>query len=484
VTATYYEGQLGPSSLAPIAKSFHDVRSEYALVEEATLTLSSTKKAALGGDDSGNDDGDDDNDNDNDAPWNDLTYPPLYGEYSGPYDIDTIPQTDDDEWLYLSAEEYTAENVLQAEQVIKRLLEIREWSRKEATRTWAPTLAQMGSAIDNDENDEGEVNSLQRVYDDVVGNIEIIRVKSIADPSGKASYSVRVREDRFPILRLLREKEQKLVARGGKEFDKDLVAIRAEIEESTAQIVASLAQKVVGASKSLDHGLGIMARLDVIVAKAAYASSLNGVVPLVETRGEISVENFLHPVLLRTMEDRDRVVPIDLRLSSVVDSEERALVISGPNGGGKTLSMKSFGLVSILTKLGVPIPVQEGSERPRVDYFDEIFVNVGDQQSVLDGESTWTSILNSCASMIQTIEEQQQQQQQQQQQRQAKEIRGSRPIVVVFRVHPAGYPQYPQLLPTAARVTAGPSWQRCNGDPTLSTSGNRRPLRMRLPLLR
>jgi len=167
VTATYYEGQLGPSSLAPIAKSFHDVRSEYALVEEATLTLSSTKKAALGGDDNGNDNGNDDNDNndnDNDAPWNDLTYPPLYGEYSGPYDIDTIPQTDDDEWLYRSAEEYTAENVLQAEQVIKRLLEIREWSRKEATRTWAPTLAQMGSAIDNnndnndDENNDDENN--------------------------------------------------------------------------------------------------------------------------------------------------------------------------------------------------------------------------------------------------------------------------------------------------------------------------------------
>ncbi|MGK3749519.1 MAG: dsDNA-specific endonuclease/ATPase MutS2 [Bacillariaceae sp.] len=69
--------------------------------------------------------------------------------------------------------------------------------------------------------------------------------------------------------------------------------------------------------------------------------------------------------------------------------------------------MKSFGLVSVLTKLGIPIPIKEGGKTPRVDYFDDIFVNVGDNQSVLDGESTWTSILNSCATMIQTIEEQQ-----------------------------------------------------------------------------
>eukprot|EP00536_Pseudo-nitzschia_multiseries_P015554 jgi/Psemu1/69549/estExt_Genemark1.C_9080019 len=380
----YGVGQLGSSSIAPIARSFQGVQSEYALVEEATLLLSSRNNTAIDGDD---------------ASYSRLSYPPLYGEYSDPYDIDTIPQTDDDEWLYLAPEEYTAENILQAEQVIKSLLQIREWSRQEAIQTWAPTLAQMGATIDEDEN------ILPEIYQDIVGKVKIIRVKSISDPSGKSSYSVRVKEDEFPILRLLREKEQKLVQNGGKELDKALVAIRDEIEVTTIQIISSLAQKVVSASKSLDHGLQIAARLDVIMAKAAYALSLNGVVPLVKTQGQISIENFLHPVLLRSMVDTDRVVPIDLRLSS--DSGERALVISGPNGGGKTLSMKSFGLVSILTKLGIPIPVKEGSERPRIDYFDEIFVVVGDQQSVLDGESTWTSILNSCASMIQAIDEQQ-----------------------------------------------------------------------------
>jgi dsDNA-specific endonuclease/ATPase MutS2 len=159
-----------------------------------------------------------------------------------------------------------------------------------------------------------------------------------------------------------------------------------------------------GASTSIDHGLEAVARLDILIAKAAYSVSHNGVVPVVKSKGEIFVESFLHPILLTTMEDRDRVVPIDLRLSSATG--EKALVISGPNGGGKTLSMKSFGLVTILTKLGIPIPIKKGSKRPRVDYFDDIFVNVGDQQSVVDGESTWTAILNTCANMIQSVAEQ------------------------------------------------------------------------------
>ena len=369
-----------PSNLAPVAKSLEQVKSEYALVEEAAFFITPGENTA--------------SQTDADS-YSNLPRPPLYGEHSSPLDTDTVPDTDDDEWLDLSPEQFTAEHILQAEQVMKMLLNIREWSQQEKIQTWAPTLAQLVSTIDQEEN------ILPSVYRDVAGNIEIVRIKSLADSSGKASYSIRVKDSRFPVLQLLNEKEQKLLDKGGKELDKNLVSIRSEIEEMTAQILSALAQKILSASTSLDHGLEVVARLDILIAKAAYSASLNGVIPIVETSGEISIENFLHPVLLTTINDRDRVVPVDLRLSS--DIGESALVISGPNGGGKTLSMKSFGLVSVLTKLGIPIPTKEGSKRPRVDYFDDIFVNVGDQQSVLDGESTWTSILNSCASMIQSI---------------------------------------------------------------------------------
>ena len=147
---TRYTGKPRVSFLSPIAKSLEEVHSEYGLIEEATLLLTSVsndtnRKGSL-------------------SSYN-LTYPPLYGEYSSPYDIDSIPQTDDDEWLYLTPEQYTAEHILQAEQVIKKLLQIREWSQQETIQIWTPTLAQMGSTIDEEEN------ILPLVYHDIVGNI-------------------------------------------------------------------------------------------------------------------------------------------------------------------------------------------------------------------------------------------------------------------------------------------------------------------------
>lgn len=368
------------SGLAPVAKSLEEVQSEYALVEEAALLITPKEKTAV------------QTDPDDFSP--NLPHPPMYGEDSGPLDTETIPETDDDEWLDLAPEQFTAEHILQAEQVIKMLLNIRDWSGQEKIQTWTPRLAQIGSTIDEEEN------VLPSVYEDIAGNIEIVRLKSLSDSSARASYTIRIKDDRFPVLQLLNDKEQKLLDKGAKELDKELVSIRSEIEATTAQILSSMAQKILSATTSLDHGLEVAARLDILMAKAAHSSSLNGVIPIVKKDGEILIENFLHPVLLTTMDGSD-VVPIDLRLSS--DTGESALVISGPNGGGKTLSMKSFGLVFMLTKLGIPVPIKEGSKTPRVDYFDDIFVNVGDQQSVLDGESTWTSILNSCASMIDNI---------------------------------------------------------------------------------
>jgi hypothetical protein len=310
-------GKTKISYLTPIAKSLEDVIAEYAVVEEATLLLTSSSTTTS-------------SDDDDVAAAVKLTYPPLYGEDSCPYDIGTIPQTDDDEWLYLPPHEYTAEHLLQAEQVIKRLLQIRQWSQQETIQNFTPKLAQIASNIDEDEN------ILSSAYEEIVGIVEIVRFKALKDSMGKASYSVRIKDDNFPVLRILREKEEKLIKKGGKELDKDVVAIRNDIKETTVDIISGLAQKVIGASKSLDHALGIAARLDVIIAKAAYASSLNGVVPLVQSQGEILVENFLHPILLRSMGDNEGgVVPVDLRLSS--ETGERALIISGPNGGGKTL---------------------------------------------------------------------------------------------------------------------------------------------------
>jgi DNA mismatch repair protein MutS2 len=140
--------------------------------------------------------------------------------------------------------------------------------------------------------------------------------------------------------------------------------------------------------------------LDVIFARAAYACEWNGVIPKVGNESSINVQGFVHPVLALEKSTK-AVVPVDLFLPSQV------LMISGPNAGGKTLSLKSFGLTACFVKLGIPITVlrkpSEGSE-VRVDFFDDIFVQIGDSQDLITGESTLMARLNACSALIHKME--------------------------------------------------------------------------------
>jgi hypothetical protein len=104
-------------------------------------------------------------------------------------------------------------------------------------------------------------------------------------------------------------------------------------------------------------------------------------------------------------------VPIDLKLNT--ESGKRALLLSGPNGGGKTLTMKSFGLVAALCKLGLPVPVVTTASRRQgktpdrsmlqVDFFDHVLVSIGDGQDVTNGASTFTAQLSKHAAIINTV---------------------------------------------------------------------------------
>jgi len=244
-------------------------------------------------------------------------------------------------------------------------------------------------------------------FDMVKGTTEIVRVKSAIDPNGKSSYQMKLCQEKFPGLDLLYDQQSKMLKRGAKEFDKDLIEIQAEIDTTTQQIIADLGQNILRVSDTIQDGLDIVSTLDVIMAKAAYGMKLNGKIPIVETNGTISVKDFVHPVLVGQASNPDSVVPIDLQLSAT-ENKQRALIISGANGGGKTAALKSFGLVSIMTKLGIPIPLARKSfsqdnhyeSPPQVDYFDDVIANIGDRQNLMDGESTWTSIVNSCAKTI------------------------------------------------------------------------------------
>jgi hypothetical protein len=139
--------------LAPIATSAHEARQEYEVVEEATLALQENE--------------------------HNLTFPPFYGAESSPWDTSTNPITDDDEWLTLAADSWTLEYIIQAEQVIKKLIEVKNWSSLEEIKTWMPILSKIGLLVDEDD-------LLPSVCSDIAGTVEIARVRSLTDPTGKA----------------------------------------------------------------------------------------------------------------------------------------------------------------------------------------------------------------------------------------------------------------------------------------------------------
>ena len=181
--------------IAPIATSQFDARTEYEYVEQALLCLSNESI----------EDGNSDNTNKKNSSKNknsdvlgvpNLTYPPLYSIGSSPEDYTTIiNDTDDDEWIYIrSLDRWTLEHILQAEKVIEKLLDVRKWAKLDVTQTWVPLLSQIGRSIDSDDDggdsddDDGDDNSsvLQTVHKDISNTVEIVRARSLLDPSGSS----------------------------------------------------------------------------------------------------------------------------------------------------------------------------------------------------------------------------------------------------------------------------------------------------------
>jgi hypothetical protein len=141
------------SSLVPLATSAEEARQQYDLVEAATLALSENS-------------------------YN-LTYPPLYGADSNPGDTSITEDTDNDEWLTIPADAWTLENLLQAEKVIETLLKAKDWAQLEPTQTWIPVLSQIAAEID-------ESNLLPTILEDCAGRVEVVQVRTLSNPTGKA----------------------------------------------------------------------------------------------------------------------------------------------------------------------------------------------------------------------------------------------------------------------------------------------------------
>jgi DNA mismatch repair protein MutS2 len=131
----------------------------------------------------------------------------------------------------------------------------------------------------------------------------------------------------------------------------------------------------------------ILGWFDFVLAKAKYARETGGMLPKFDAGRELEWYHAVHPVLLQSLQSKGKeVVPLDIRLTQ----KERILVISGPNAGGKSVCLKTVGIIQYMAQSGVLPPVYENS---RMGVFEDIFIDIGDDQSILDDLSTYSSHL-------------------------------------------------------------------------------------------
>ena len=137
-----------------------------------------------------------------------------------------------------------------------------------------------------------------------------------------------------------------------------------------------------------------LAQIDLIYAKAAFADMTNAVEPTVRRQPHIDWIQAIHPLLdLSLRKQEKKVVPLDI----ILTQEKRLLIISGPNAGGKSVCLKTVGLLQYMLQCGLPIPV---GERSTCGLFDDIMIDIGDEQSIENDLSTYSSHLMNMKQMM------------------------------------------------------------------------------------
>lgn len=158
----------------------------------------------------------------------------------------------------------------------------------------------------------------------------------------------------------------------------------AEIEK----ILAALSELTAQHREELQYDLENMVELDFIFARASLAMEQNATRPLFNTKGWINIRKGRHPLI-----DKQKVVPIDIHLGK----DFHLLIVTGPNTGGKTVSLKTVGLLTLMGQAGLHIPALDRSE---LAVFSEVYADIGDEQSIEQSLSTFSSHMTNVVSFI------------------------------------------------------------------------------------
>ncbi len=167
----------------------------------------------------------------------------------------------------------------------------------------------------------------------------------------------------------------------------------AERNEIT-RILAELSAELVPYRREITHNAYVIGKLDFINAKARLGKELKAVVPEISQANHVVFKQARHPLL-----DPEKAVANDI----VIGEEYQAIVITGPNTGGKTITLKTLGLLQLMGQAGLPIPVEEES---KMGIFTEVFADIGDEQSIEQSLSTFSSHMTNIVSVLKKVDHQ------------------------------------------------------------------------------
>ncbi|WP_268913215.1 endonuclease MutS2 [Lentilactobacillus sp. SPB1-3] len=253
-----------------------------------------------------------------------------------------------------------------------------------------------------------ELRSIRRSIQRTQTNIRSRMDKFIKGPDSKylSETIITVRDDRF-VIPIKAEYKQKfggivhdqsasgqtlyVEPSGVVESNNELRRLQLSEREEERKILIELTESLRPYTETLKENMHLMGHLDFVNGKAKYAHSVKATLPILSNNNEVKLRKARHPLI-----DINKVVPNDI----AIGSDYRSIIVTGPNTGGKTITIKTIGLIQLMGQSGLFITANEESQ---IGIFDDVFADIGDDQSIEANLSTFSSHLDNIISILDQI---------------------------------------------------------------------------------
>lgn len=230
---------------------------------------------------------------------------------------------------------------------------------------------------------------LDDIRESVVGNRRVLAVKSFQRKRVKGQFLGTSKTGSITFI------EPESVQGPRREFEE----LKEEEKHVIIRILLDLTAKIAIYRPKLEEYQTFLEYIDFTQAKAKYALSINAVLPQIKADIQIKLVDAYHPLLyLNNLRNNERTIPQNLHL----DKDCRIIIISGPNAGGKSITLKTIGLLQIMIQSGVLVPTHESSE---FGFFTQIFTDIGDNQSIENHLSTYSYRLKQMSYFLKQADE-------------------------------------------------------------------------------